>query len=112
MNLERWIMQFTQPDGSSSADRATMEEFEVNGMSVYTLEVDGAFADAVSPTMGGGQPQEGFRLLGAIIEGPGGPWQFKMVGPDATIRNAKDSFNAMIHSLTPAHSQQLEAQPY
>ena len=41
-------------------------------------------------TMGSGPstPQPGFRLLGAVVEGEGGPWFFKVTGPESTLAAA------------------------
>jgi hypothetical protein len=41
----------------------------------------------------------GYRLLAAAIEGPGGPWFFRIVGPDATVKGAKPAFDAMLESV-------------
>jgi hypothetical protein len=49
--------------------------------------------------MGSSSPQPGFRLLGAVVEGPGGPWFFKATGPDATLGPQKDAFVAMLKSV-------------
>jgi len=41
----------------------------------------------------------GYRLLAAAIEGEGGPWFFRVVGPDATVKAAKPAFDALLESV-------------
>ena len=42
----------------------------------------------------------GWRLLGAIVQGPHGPVFFKLTGPAATVGRAEHDFDAMLASLT------------
>ena len=45
------------------------------------------------PDMGGPtEEQPNFRLLGAVVEGPGGPWFFKATGPASTLAAARGEF--------------------
>jgi hypothetical protein len=46
--------------------------------------------------MGPSTSVPGQRLLAAVVEGTGGPWFFKLTGPDATVQAARDPFLAMI----------------
>jgi hypothetical protein len=97
-NVERWLGQLTQPDGSPTRDRARIEETEVNGMRVTTVDATGTFAQ--SPMMGGsGAPRENQRLLGAIVVGPQGPVFFKMVGDATLMERAQGHFEALIQSF-------------
>lgn len=98
-NVERWAGQFTQPDGGSSLEKASIREREVEGMTVTTIEVTGTYSGSM--TMGGAQqgPQPGQMLLGAVVEGPDANWFFKLTGPEATLTAQRDVFAAMIGSL-------------
>ena len=40
--------------------------------------------------------QPGSRLLGAVVEGEGGPWFFKATGPDATLAPQRLPFRGML----------------
>lgn len=99
-NVERWAGQFTQPDGSSSLEKASIRELEVAGMAVTTIEVTGAYSGSMTmrgaPQQG---PQPGQMLLGAVVEGPDANWFFKLTGPEATLSAQRDAFAAMIGSL-------------
>ena len=97
-NVDRWVGQFTQPDGSNPSDAADTQERQVNDLKVTTVTVTGTYAE--SPMMGGsGQPQENMRLLGAIVEGPQGPVFFKLVGPAAVIAQAEAPFTGLVDSF-------------
>jgi hypothetical protein len=43
----------------------------------------------------------GYRLLGAIVEGPGGLIFFKFTGPAPTVAAAQAEFDALVASIVP-----------
>ena len=97
-NINRWIGQVSQPDGSSSRDKAKIRQSEVSGLRVTEVDVSGTLKASNMP----GAPQRparpGYRLLGAVLESPQGPWFFKLVGPEKTISRWADSFRQFIAS--------------
>jgi hypothetical protein len=99
-NLQRWLGQFKQPDGSDSAAKAKREELNVQGMAVTTIEVTGTYSGGMG-TPGMGAPTAGpdFMLLGAIASGPKGPVFFKLVGPEAALEKARPQFRGLLESL-------------
>jgi hypothetical protein len=46
-------------------------------------------------------PKPNTRMLAAAIEGPGGPWFLRVVGPAATVGGVAADFNATLLSLEP-----------
>jgi len=97
-NVQRWVGQFRGADGAPvSMDDARQQQRTINGLEVTSVDVSGTFASS----MGGGGPQEGYRLLGAIVTGPRGPIFFKLLGPAATVASAEDAFDALLESLEP-----------
>src|SRR5215831_21143447 len=42
-NIDRWISQIQQPDGSSSKDKAKTETITVNGLKMTTVDVTGTY---------------------------------------------------------------------
>jgi hypothetical protein len=97
-NLDRWYGQITQPDGKSSKDAGTVTIKTVNGMKVTALDLAGTYKGMPTP----GAPaasKSSYRLLAAIIEGKGGPWFFRIVGPDATVKASKPAFEALLESV-------------
>jgi len=95
-NLERWAGQVEAAAGTEPVRGA----YEVGGFSVSTIAVDGTLLPS---RMGGGpsEPVPGSKLVGAVVEGPGGPWFFKMTGPAATVTAAEPAFDAMLRSVRP-----------
>lgn len=98
-NLDRWIGQFTQPDGSSSASKARQRKETINGYQVSFVELNGTF-NAGGMGMGGpSTPRNGYRLLGAIVESPAGEVFFKLTGPEKTVLAAAKDFQALLKSI-------------
>jgi hypothetical protein len=87
-NIDRWVGQVAQPDGSSSQDAAKREEFAAAGFEVHWVDVPGTVLPSRMGGMGGGEALENGRLLGVILVGTGGRWFLKATGPDASIAAA------------------------
>ncbi len=98
-NIQRWINQFKQPDGKPSSEAAHIDKKEIDGFNVQVLDITGTYSAGM---MGSGGPQENQRMLAAVAEGPGGPWHFKLVGPEKTVAHWKPAFEALIASLKEA----------
>lgn len=99
-NIDRWIGQFEQPDGGSSAAKAKQAKETINGMPVTTVDLTGTFAGG---GMAMGQPatkKTGYRLLGAIVEGSSGEVFFKFTGPAKTVAAAQADFRSMLKSIS------------
>ncbi len=96
-NLRRWAGQFQMADGSDSWDQADRDSFEAGQLKIHTIEVKGRY---VSSMPGGARSynESDWRLLGGIIEGPGGPWFFKGVGPEKVILDIREPFMDMLKS--------------
>ena len=97
-NIDRWIGQFQQPDGSDSKSKAKTEHREIGGFHVNVIDLTGTY---MSGGMGG-QPavaKTGFRLLGAIVEAPEGPLFFKLTGPGAAVEDIKPHFDNLVATL-------------
>jgi len=93
-NIDRWIGQFEKTDGAPKQERET-----INGLPVTTVDVSGTFKGG-GPMMGQSSgPKVGYRLLGAIVEGPDGEVFFKLTGPAKTVAAAQSEFLAMLKSL-------------
>lgn len=97
-NISRWIGQVSQPDGSSSRDKAKIRQGQVSGFRMTEVEVSGTLKASNMPGAPQRPARQGYRLLGAVLEGPEGPWFFKLVGPEKTISRWADSFRQFIAS--------------
>jgi hypothetical protein len=101
-NVVRWANQFSQADGSSSVDKLVTERMEVGDVSVLLAEVTGIYSGGMAGIGGKEEVLPGYMLLGAIAEGPDANWFFKFTGPEATVRENRAKFMAVIESLRPA----------
>ncbi|HZS08344.1 MAG TPA: hypothetical protein VFD58_26155 [Blastocatellia bacterium] len=99
-NIDRWIGQLKQPDGSPSAQAAKQKTETINGFKVTMVDVTGTFSGG-QMTAGKGE-KSGYRLLGAIVEGPQSPVYFKLIGPAKTVASAQNEFQALLKSLAAA----------
>ncbi len=96
MNLDRWVGQFKQPAGAEPK----MSQNELGPLTVYTLDVSGDYSASVGPMMMAQTVNKSdYRMLAAVVEGPGGPWHIKLTGPQATVEQWKPAFDRMIDSL-------------
>ncbi len=99
-NIDRWYGQFTQPDGASTKERSRRTEKSVGNLKVTLVDITGTYTGG---GMGGGSPapMPGYRMLGAIIVAPRGPFFYKLVGPAATVANWTASFDQYVASALP-----------
>jgi len=97
-NIERWIDQVEAGPGTPKPERGTLE---ANGLKVSWVDVHGTLKPNAMG-MGPSSPVSDARLLGAVVEGPGGPWFFKATGPDKTLGPQRDAFFAMLKAVRAA----------
>lgn len=90
-NVQRWIGQIAPRAGTEPQRKV----FEANGLRITWLDVEGTL-QAGQMGMGPATAQPDSRLLGAVIEGPGGPWFFKATGPDMTLGPQRLAFLGML----------------
>jgi hypothetical protein len=93
-NLDRWIGQ-VQAD-----DDPEREDFALGDWNVSFVEVTGTLLPSgmgTGPTV----PQPDSKLLGAVVDGEGGPWFFKATGPAATLEAQRDAFLDLLKSGRP-----------
>jgi hypothetical protein len=98
-NIERWIGQMRQPDGSSSKEKAKTENLTVNGLKVTTVDVTGTFTAEMTPGAGDQRNDANYRLRAAVIETPKGNYFAKLVGPVKTIARWEQAFTDYLNSF-------------
>ena len=96
-NIDRWIGQISQADGSSSKDKAKINKKEIGGMPLTLVDVSGTYSAGM---MSNAPPRQGYRLLAAVAETSDGPWFFKLTGPEKTIAKWSSSFDQFIGSFS------------
>jgi hypothetical protein len=98
-NLERWISQFQQPDGSSSSSKAKLETITVNQLKMSTIDLAGTYVAETAPGSGVRHNNPDYRLRAAVIETSKGAHYVKLVGPSKTVSRWEKAFNAYLQSF-------------
>lgn len=98
-NIERWVGQMQQADGSSSKDKAKEEQLEAHGLKVATIDISGTYVAETAPGSGSFHNKPGYRLRAAVVETPKGSYFVKLVGPEKTVTQWNDSFLSYLRSF-------------
>lgn len=103
-NIERWYGQFSQPDGSSTKDKAATKTLKVAGRDVTLVDVAGTYKDSPGGPFAGGKTidRPGYRMLAAIVQGADGNYFLKFYGPSAVVERHADGFRKMVEGMVPA----------
>ena len=97
-NINRWIGQFKQPDGSNSMDKAEIKKIESNGLPINIVYVTGTYNPM---TMGGSTTElKNYAMIAAIVETSTDPWFFKTVGPEVTINHWRQDFEKFTRTIS------------
>jgi hypothetical protein len=98
-NIDRWISQIQQADGSSSKDKAKTETMTVNGLKVTTVDVSGTYTAEMAPGSGTMHNDANYRLRAAVIETPKGNYFLKLVGPAKTVGHWEQVYTDYVKSF-------------
>src|SRR5687767_475676 len=96
-NVERWRGQVQGSDGKPAA--AKIDKRSGRGVPITVIDTGGTYTGMGGPMMGGSKPAAGYRLIGAIVEGPGGSVFFKLTGPAKTIAAQQKNFEQLLTSI-------------
>ncbi len=98
-NIERWYGQFSQPDGSSTKDKAKVSKITVAGEEVHLVDISGTFKDQKGP-FAPAVEREKYRMLGAIlVTKKQGNYFIKLTGPRRTVGDNEEGFDKLVKSL-------------
>lgn len=95
-NIQRWIAQFSDVKPSD----VKRSQKSVGGMNQTIVEIEGTYASGMPGAAA--TPKPHYRLLGAVVETPAGPYFFKLTGPKKTVEAAHDAYLAMLESVKPS----------
>jgi hypothetical protein len=96
-NIERWKSQVQAPDGKPAS--AKVEKRTVRGVPITVIDASGSYTGTGGPMTATPKALPGYRLLGAIAEGPGGSVFFKLTGPAKTIAAQQKNFDLLLASI-------------
>jgi hypothetical protein len=92
-NVQRWVRQFKEsPD-------PRREKRTVGGVSTTRVDIEGTYLNPGGGMMQSRGEKPDYRLLGAIVEAPGGNVFFKLTGPQPTVAAAKAAFDGLLGSI-------------
>jgi len=98
-NVERWIGQFSDPNGSPLTDAVKVSERDTDGIHLTIVDVSGTYHQAQGPMMAATTDKPNYRMLAAVADGPTGPTFFKLTGPQGTVDHFEDSFQRMLDTV-------------
>ncbi len=103
-NIERWINQFDQPDGSETKNLVPEGDRKrtINGLEVRFVDLMGTYKDSPRPFDPSAVPtaKANYRMLAAIVSAPKlGNYFFKFYGPRQTVTDHSDEFRKMIDGI-------------
>ena len=96
-NVDRWKGQVLGADGAPAA--AKIDKRAGKGVTITRVDASGTYTGMGGPMNPGAKPVAGYRLIGAIVEGPGGNVFFKLTGPAKTIAAQEKHFDQMLSSI-------------
>lgn len=98
-NIDRWIGQFSQPDGGATKDAAKITEKKIAQQKIHLVDLSGTFSDRRGP-FAPAVERKGYRMLGVIIPTEkAGQLFLKFYGPKETVTKHEQAFMKMLDSL-------------
>jgi hypothetical protein len=101
-NIDRWRSQFSDPNGRTTP--AKIDKGQLHGLRVTRIDTSGSYSGMGGPIAAKTQTVPGYRLLGAIVEAPGGNIFVKFTGPMKTIAANQQKFEQLLASFQPSKS--------
>jgi hypothetical protein len=98
-NIDRWINQMQQADGSASKDKSKTDTMTVNGLKISTVDVVGTYTAEMAPGSGTFHNNTNYRLRAAVVETAKGNYFLKVVGPAKTMARWEQSFTDYLKSF-------------
>ncbi|HEV8416252.1 MAG TPA: hypothetical protein VGQ49_21850 [Bryobacteraceae bacterium] len=99
-NIDRWEGQFKATGGKPAPTKVT--KTTIHGLPVTTIDVSGEYSGMAGPAATAPVRASGYRLLGAIVEGPGGNVFIKFTGPAKTVAANQPKFQRLLDSFEKA----------
>ena len=98
-NFDRWLTQMAQPDGRASKDVAKTSVLKTNDLTLSIMDLPGTFVAETAPGSSEHFNKPGFHLRAAVIEGKGGPYFVRLVGPARTVAKWDAAVQTFFKSL-------------
>jgi hypothetical protein len=98
-NIERWLGQFKNPDGSAITSTRLLER-KIAGLDTTQVETVGTYLGGMgsgSPDSAAGRP--GQRMIATIVKTPSGPFYFKFLGENQTVVENRKALEGLFESM-------------
>ena len=95
-NIERWKSQFTQ---AGKPAMANVRKTTIHNVPVTTIDISGTYIASGGMATMPPKPENDFRMLAAIGEGPGGNIFIRFIGPAKTIAGNLEKYNRLLSSI-------------
>jgi hypothetical protein len=100
-NIDRWRGQILGPDGKPAVSK--IDKQQARGLTITRVDSSGGYTGMGGPMASSTKAIPGYRLLGAVVEGPGGNNIFvKFTGPAATVAANLKQFEQLLASFEAA----------
>lgn len=97
-NIERWRSQIQGPDGKPAV--AKIDKQQARGLTITRVDSSGGYTGMGGPMASSSRAVPNYRLLGAVVEGPGGNNIFlKFTGPAGTVTANLKQFEQLLASF-------------
>ena len=97
-NIDRWRSQIQGPDGKPAV--AKIDKQQVQGLTITRVDSSGGYSGMGGPMAPSTRALPNYRLLGAVVEGPGGNSIFvKFTGTAATVASNSKHFEQLLASF-------------
>jgi hypothetical protein len=98
-NIQRWVAQMQQADGTPSSAVAKKKSRKVNGLAVTLVDVSGTYIAETAPGATERHNNPRFRLRAGVIETAQGPYFIKLIGPEKTVMRWDHAYDQFVGSL-------------
>jgi hypothetical protein len=97
-NIDRWRSQIVGPDGKPAV--AKIDKQQARGLTMTLVDSSGGYTGMGGPMATSSKAIPNYRLLGAVVEGPGGNNIFvKFTGPAQTVAANLKQFDQLLTSF-------------
>lgn len=98
-NVDRWIGQFSQPDGSATSEKTFQDKTTVGDAEVIVVDISGTYKDQMGP-FAPAVSREKYRMIAGIVSTKeNGDYFIKMYGPAKTVEAQAEAFKKMMKEL-------------
>ncbi|HEV7281612.1 MAG TPA: gluconolactonase [Pirellulaceae bacterium] len=101
-NVDRWIGQFSQPDGSETSEKTFQDKQTVGDAEVIVVDISGTYKDQPGGPFAPGPvvQRENYRMLAGIVSTKNnGDYFIKMYGPAKTVEAQAEAFKKMMKDV-------------